>query len=740
MNDMKENKETTMDEEEELPGTPSQRSRTQFLLFWGQLFLLIQMPCFGASACNRVDSESLLSLDFKVSSPLNWSAFTDCCLWEGITCGPGDQGHVFRLWLPRRGLTGVIHPSITSLTHLTHLNLSHNSLLGSLPDDLFSSLSSLQVIDLSFNRLIDRLPPSSNKISQLQVLNLSSNFFNGTIPSSILVPSVSIFNVSNNSFSRSIPIDNGSNHTSLTFLDLSYNKLNDTIPPGIGLCSKLQVFRAGFNSLSGSLPDEIFNLADLRQLSLPVNSLTGPINDGIMNLTNLQILEIFSNLFSGPIPSQIGSLSRLENLLLHVNNLTGPLPLSLANSTKLSALNLRINNLTGDLSSFNFSPLQRLTTLDLGNNNFTGEFPKSLYSCKSLTAIRLGGNQLTGQISPEIVAVESLAFLSISTNNMTNATGALRILKGCKNLTTLILSNNFLFEPVPDDKSLGDLDGFQSLRFFSLGGCQFTGQVPTWLAKLKNLQALDLSFNLITGSVPGWLASLPNLFYIDLSNNLLQGGFPNELCRMPVLTSKEASDKVDRTYIELPVFVKPNNATDQQYNQLSNLPPAIYLSNNSLNGSIPIEIGQLKFIHVLDLSHNNFSSSIPDQISNLTNLEKLDLSYNQLSGQIPASLKDLHFLSSFSVEYNDLQGLIPSGGQFDTFPISSFEGNPGLCGPLRSCHQSPQSPPQVLEVTRRSKTQTILIALVFGIFFGIGFGIGFTMDDKKIPIIGGRRK
>ncbi|CAL8130538.1 unnamed protein product [Prunus armeniaca] len=222
------------------------------------------------------------------------------------------------------------------------------------------------------------------------------------------------------------------------------------------------------------------------------------------------------------------------------------------------------DELCGDLSSFNFSPLQRLTTLDLGNNYFTGEFPKSLYSCKSLTAIRLTENQLTGQISPEIVALESLAFLSISTNNMTNATGALRILKGCKNLTSLILSNNFPFEPVPDDKSLGDLDGFQSLRVFSLGGCQFTGQVPTWLAKLKNLQVLDLSFNLITGSVPGWLASLPNLFYIDLSNNLLQGGFPNDLCGMPVLTSKEASDNVDRSYLELPVFVKPNNATDQQ--------------------------------------------------------------------------------------------------------------------------------------------------------------------------------
>lgn len=124
MNDMKENKENTMDEE--LPGTPSQRPRTQFLLFWGQLFLLILLPCFGSSACNRVDSESLLSLDFKVSLPLNWSASSYCCSREGISCHQDYDHHdqrVIRLWLPGRGLTGVISPSITNLTHLTTSNI-----------------------------------------------------------------------------------------------------------------------------------------------------------------------------------------------------------------------------------------------------------------------------------------------------------------------------------------------------------------------------------------------------------------------------------------------------------------------------------------------------------------------------------------------------------------------------------------------------------------------------------------
>ncbi|XP_073049555.1 tyrosine-sulfated glycopeptide receptor 1-like [Primulina eburnea] len=690
--------------------------------------------CHGS--CNELDLDSLSLLNLSVSAapPLNWSVSADCCAWEGVGCD-SSSGRVTSLWLPSRGIVGTIPTSFLNLTSLSMLSLSHNGLSGPLPDGFFSSLNLLRVVDLSLNRLTGELAQWDELPATIQEFNLSSNHFLGRIHSFFFQQGLSLrrFDVSNNSFSGSIPSGVCGFSPSIQRLDFSNNEFAGSIPQGFSSCSNLVSLRAGFNNFSGGVPQDVFGLSGLEEMYFPGNRLSGYIDGRITELKSLRILELYGNLFTGMIPQNIGRLSNLEVLKLHINRLNGTIPSSLTNCTKLTTLYLRVNFLGGELSAFDFSRFVQLRSVDLGNNNFSGGLPESLFQCKTLVALRLATNSLNGEISPSITALQNLSFVSLSNNSLTNISGALSILQGCKNLKTLTLSLNFYHEQLPDDENFTSSDGFQNIQVLALGGNAFTGVIPMWIIKLAKLEVLDLSHNNLTGTIPSWVGNFQNLFYLDLSFNLLSGYFPMEFTTLRRLAFQKNSDEVDSSYLELPVFVQPYNASNQQYNQLTNLPPALYLGNNSLSGTIPVEIGQLKFILALDLSNNSFSGSIPKTISNLTNLEKLDLSGNQLSGQIPASLRNLHFLSFFNVAYNNLEGPIPTGGQFDTFPNSSFEGNPGLCGRVNPC--SGQSG-TITKSTKRSgiskKTVVLLTLVICPTIFALSLILFWVFSKRKI--------
>ncbi|CAF2258029.1 hypothetical protein BRARA_H02478 [Brassica rapa] len=643
------------------------------LLLLCVVFLFLTVSEAG---CNHQDQESLLWFSGNVSSsvsPLNWNPSIDCCAWEGITCDDSSSSHITAIYLPFRRLKGKLPLAVLKLHHLSQLNLSHNHLSGPLPLDFLSSLDQLTVLDLSYNS------------------------FTGTIPSFMCLSS-----------------------PQLSTLDFSYNDFSGHIPRGLGRCLRLSVLRAGFNHLSGEIPRDIYNLSKLEKLVLPANHLSGKIGDDITKLRKLTSLELYSNNLQGDIPKDIGKLSSLQTLQLHTNNITGTVPLSLANCTNLVKLNLRKNRLEGTLSELDFSRFPRLSILDLGNNSFSGEFPWRVHSCKSLTAMRFASNKLTGQVSPQVLELESLSFLSLSDNKLTNITGALSILQGCRNLSTLLIGKNFYNETFPSDRDLISPDGFANLRIFASGGCGLRGEIPAWLIKLKSLAVMDLSHNQLVGSIPGWLGTLPHLFYIDISDNLLSGELPKELFQLRALMFRKGYDATERNNLKLPVYINPNNLTAHyQYNQLSSLPPAIYIRRNNLKGSIPVEAGQLKALHALELSHNCLSGSIPDELSNLTNLERLDLSNNNLSGRIPWSLTRLHFMSYFNVANNTLQGPIPTGSQFDTFPRAHFEGNSLLFGGvlLNSCPAPTQSPATTTDEEKLTRIFTVAVATGFSLTF-----------------------
>ena len=623
---------------------------------------------------------------------------SNCCKWAGIKCNslssPGfegdvDTGKVVKLDLPKIRLVGKLSESLGSLDQLRTLNLSNNYLKGPIPFSLFN-LSKLETMDLSFNDFYGPVPDNF-QLPSIEVLDMSENNLNGSFPSGICYGS-----------------------SSLRVLKLATNFFTGDLPSGLGDCDSLEHISVGMNDLTG-ISEGLFRLQKLSQLILRDNKFSGTLSKRIGNLPNLFRLDISSNEFSGSIPDVFHNLRKLQFFLAHSNRFTGHIPHSLSNSPSLTLLNLRNNTLSGTIN-LNCSAMVSLVSLDLATNRFKGRMPDNLPSCQRLSNINIARNNFKGEIPESFKNFHSLSYFSFANSSNTNLFSALRIFQHCKNLTTLIVSLNFHDEVLPADPTLQ----FGNLKILVIANCRLRGSFPQWLSASKHLQLLDLSWNHLAGMMPPWLGEYEDLFYLDLSNNSFSGEIPKNLTGLKSLIDREIS--LLEPFPVFPFFMKRSvNARVLQYNQIRNFPPTMDLSSNNLSGPIWPEFGNLRKLQVLELSFNNLTGPIPSWLEGMRNLETLDLSHNELSGVIPSSLVSLSFLSKFSVAYNQLHGEIPSGGQFSTFPNSSFEGNIDLCGaytipctikkyfPSDSPHKSP---------TDKSFVNGMAVGTAFGFVFG----------------------
>ena len=191
------------------------------------------------------------------------------------------------------------------------LSLRSNLLSGPIPIRISQEMSNSIALDLSGNFPNGSIPSSINGLGQLMYLALSNNCLSGNIDYHWeSMRSLVFIDLSKNNLSGGIPSSMCS-LPSLMWLQLSNNNFSGNL----SLCLKfvsgksLLTLDLGENRLSGNIPEWIGErLPSTRILSLRGNMLSGKIPKQLCGITYIHFLDLAQNNFSGSIPSCFGSL------------------------------------------------------------------------------------------------------------------------------------------------------------------------------------------------------------------------------------------------------------------------------------------------------------------------------------------------------------------------------------------------------------------------------------------------
>ncbi|CAG9794150.1 unnamed protein product [Diatraea saccharalis] len=291
-----------------------------------------------------------------------------------------------------------------TMNALLRLNLSHNNLADNLHSGSFSSLLTLQALDISSNEVTKPPWEALNTLSSLQYLYLQDN---------------NLTSLSKSAFG---------NLPTIFKLDLSHNMLSSIAPFSFtGMQQLLDL------SLSGNMlkyiPNEAFKgLVALRKLDLSHNLLEKIDNktNGLLDdCLSLEMVNLSYNHFGFLTKKMFPSNPWIPYNLKEVDLSHNEIPVVTLDLTvgtkKLKRLDLS-GNIINDIRSYVLGNLTSLEILDLSNNNLkdlvsrTSEAKFSLP--ENLTEFYLQNNALESLPSDVIAGSEHLQLLDVRENKL----------------------------------------------------------------------------------------------------------------------------------------------------------------------------------------------------------------------------------------------------------------------------------------------------------------------------------
>ncbi|KAJ8766102.1 hypothetical protein K2173_020618 [Erythroxylum novogranatense] len=368
----------------------------------------------------------------------------------------------------------------------------------------------------------------SNLSSQITYLILSNNQIKGELPTHLEFLNLNIIDLSSNHFEGSLPLWS----TNATEVYLQNNLFSGSIPEDLGaLMPRLQKLRLSSNHLNGRIPSSWCDLKGLQILSLRSNHLSGEFPNCWYHSFMLWAIDVSANSLTGKIPSTFGLLPSLSVLLLSNNYFSGEIPVSLQNCSGLTSIDIEGNKFSGTLPSWIGEKFSSLFMLRVGSNSFNGAITPLLCKPPHLHILDISDNLFSGVIPSCIGGMSALVY-----GNSSEVFEQLLmvVMKGSileynhimASKNSIDLSGNNLSGGIPDE-----VTNLSALRILNLSRNQLSGKITNKIGNLGHLETLDFSHNHLSGLIPESLGSLTSLLKLNLSYNALEGKIPTALKR-----------------------------------------------------------------------------------------------------------------------------------------------------------------------------------------------------------------